>query len=129
MPSKARPAAAGAKATESIDEPPADAAASEAGDAPAGDGPAPNAETADATGDADGIEVSTADSQQAESPQPGVYRFTWPYSCVYNLPGQTSKAVKPEEEVFWPAGPPDALWEFVTTDEPAPAPSDNTPRE
>lgn len=72
---------------------------------------------------ADPEPAADAGAEPQAGQKPGLYRFTWPYACTYNLPGQVSKEVEPGAEVFWPSGAPDALWEFVSD---APAPSDNT---
>lgn len=132
MPSKARPAAETAeKPAEPTDSPPATTATGDAVAAAVGDdlkaetsaGDPPATDPGENTGDG----APPEDSDEAK-PLPGVYRFTWPYACNYLLPDRKSTPVEPGTEVFWPNGAPDALWEFVS-DEPAPAPSDNTPRE
>lgn len=122
MPSKARPSASDVeKPIESTDTPPATTAAADGDDKP-GD------VTSNSNAGNDEPPVAGA-GDGTERPQPGLYRFTWPYSCIYLLPDRISRAVETGEEIFWPDGAPDALWEFVSADEPAPAPSDNTPRE
>lgn len=130
MPPKARPPADNVeKPTDPIDTPPAAAASDGAGNA-GGDGPKADTKAAvdgpSAVVDSAVVEPPAKDdAEQPEPPRPGVYRFTWPYACNYLLPDRKSAAVEPGTEVFWPDGPPDALWEFVS-DQPAPAPSDNT---
>lgn len=137
MPSRARAAAGGEKPNPSAEDAGDDYAASESSESATfvvGED--------DGMHGADGLTVlrSAAQGSQAETaaeaevtdavtvPQPGIYRFVWPYACTYLLPDRTSKTVEPGDEVFWPDGAPDALWEFVTA-EPAPAASDNPPRE
>jgi len=127
MPGKARPLAD--KPAESTDTPPTTSSETAGDDKPPTDVPpavSKDAGNEPALSEAGAVTELPEDAGQPEPPKPGVYRFTWPYSCVYNLPGQTSRTVEPGEEVFWPDGAPDALWEFVSSDEPAPAPSDNT---
>lgn len=121
MPPKSRPTAKTADAEQSsetvearVDAPPENGSGADV------EGPAAGGEPGDGGTDASGT---------AEGARPGVYRFTWPYPCTYQLPDRTSTAVEPGTEVFWPDGAPDALWQFVSDTEPAPAPSDNTPRE
>lgn len=118
MPPKARPAA------KDVDRA---AESSETSTATAAGADATESDSSDPVGatDVDGVSATGNDDAEPETAKPGLYRFTWPYSCTYNLPGQVSKEVEPGDEVFWPGGAPDALWEFVS-DEPAPAASDNT---
>lgn len=124
MPSKARPPADNVeKPIESTDPPPAPTGPVDSG----GEKAATKTDEPPTAGDGDDLPLEQNDDE-ADAPRPGVYRFTWPYACTYLLPDRTSTPVEPDTEVFWPDGAPDALWEYVS-DEPAPAASDNTPRE
>lgn len=123
MPPKARPTEDVEKPAESNDAPPATATGDGKKTKPKADQPQST------TDDVDGAEEPPAEGDvETGAPKPGLYRFTWPYPCIYQLPDRTSKPVEAGEEIYWPDGAPDALWESVS-DEPAPAPSDNTPRE
>lgn len=122
MPPKARPPADNVEKPIEPTDPPAPA------EGATGDGQKANAEGPSTAADSGEAPQSAQDGDVADAPRPGVYRFGWPYACIYLLPDRTSTAVEPGTEVFWPDGAPDALWEFVS-DQPAPALSDNTPRE